>query len=81
MQVRVFEEEEGWIEECYIFTMHTHEGFKYTRRMLRKMLEVTKDKKEVLTMLPEQRFVDFFSKHYIVELVGENNLYKFTRKD
>jgi len=79
--MRVFDEEEGFIEEQYILTMHTYEGFKYTHRMLKKVLEVTKDKSELYTILPEERFVKFFRKHYVVDLVDPNtNLYKFTRK-
>lgn len=77
----VYESEIGWIEETYIYTMHTNEDFKYSRDMLKKMLEITKDKNEVLSILPDDKFVRFFRKHYNLECIDSNTrLYKFTRK-
>ena len=78
----VWEEDGCWIQESYILAMHTPIGVKYPRKMLRKFLEITKDKTEAMVNIPNDDIYKLFIKHYNLELIDDNNkLYLATRKD
>ena len=76
--MRVWEENGEWIEETYILAMHSE---KYSRKMIRKFLEITNDKTEAMVIIPTDEIYNLFVKHYNLTLVNEETkLYIATRK-
>ena len=81
---RVYEDEAGWVEigvinDLKILTAHT-EG-KYSIGMLKAMRRCFKILGEdVITVLPGQYLVDFFSKHCNVDIIDiKKKLYRVYR--
>jgi hypothetical protein len=78
--MRVWEDGECWIEETYVFSMHTPEGIKYPRGMLKKFLQLTKDKEEAIVHIPTDEIFDLFIKHYRLTPISiEDKTYKAER--
>ena len=63
------------VDNCTILSAHTNNN-KYGIKMLKKLLETFNMFNEVVTVLPYEYLVCFFSKHYEVICIDlENKLY------
>ena len=82
--MRVWEKDGCWIEETYVFAMHTPEGTKYPFEMLRQFMKIARSKTEGMVMIPTNRddIFNLFSKHFKLEPVNRDiGLYLVKHKE
>lgn len=82
--MRVWEEDGCWIEESYVLAMHTPEGTKYPIRMLKKFLQVVKNRTEAIVVIPREDIFKLFDKHYnltFIEDTANGKLYLAKHKE
>lgn len=69
--MRIWEEDGCWIEENYVLAMHTPVGVKYPIKMLKKFINVVKDKTEAMVLIPREDIFNLFNKHYDLTFIND----------
>ena len=76
-----YEDSNGWVQKETIITMHTHDGMKYSKGMLRNLLKETKELESAMTHIPSE-LLNFWKKHYNCTLIDEKTqLFRVTRRN